>query len=198
MATKSIFKKFPITNEEYRQLEKKFDSLCCFAAWQLKRKNSSNNCPEEFDDYVQDFREAMVTAGAYYKRQVYIQDCLAAASRAATDPFTRSVVDELKRLWADRKRHGASRQKFGDHQENILDRLVARLVPSAARPRRDRPLTIDKRFPRYCKNVIWNKQKAAGRKISRERSLRTGLVSLSQYDYFADSDSLAYLEPAHG
>jgi hypothetical protein len=187
MATKSIFDNFPLTDAEYLLLDEEFGDLCRFAAWQLKRKNVKNNCTEDFDDYVQDFREAMMTAGVYYKRQTYIQDSLALAEEHAPDEFTRAVVAELNRLWKDRKRHGANRQKFGDLQERILDRLVAQTVPAHLRPKKDRPLVLDQRFPKYCKNVIWNRQRSTGRKITRERAIRNGLVSLSNFDYLSCS-----------
>ncbi len=192
MATNNIFQKFPITNEEYELLEAKFGNLANFAAWQLKRKNVKNNTTDEFDDFVQDLRMSIVCAGSYYKRQVYIEDCLTIAKRFARDTFTKSVLKELSRLWKDRTRHGASRQKFGEHQEDILEQIVEKIVPEHLRPKRNRPLTIDKRFPTYCKNVIWNKQKSVGRKISRERTIRTGLVSLSEFDYLSQADSPSF------
>lgn len=194
MGTKSIFDRFRITDDEYLELSSQFEDLCRFAAWQLKRKNVKNNCTEDFDDYAQDFREAMMTAGVYYKRQTYIEDCLDLAERHAADDFTRAVVDELRRLWRDRKRHGASRQKFGDLQERILDRIVGQVVPAADRPQKDRKLVFDKRFPNYCKRIIWNKQLSAGRKITRERGLRNGLVSLSEFDYLSsDASNWSYV-----
>lgn len=181
--TINIFQNFPISNDEYIELEKKFEDLCKFAAWQLKRKNVKNNCTDELDDYIQEFRTAMVHAGSYYKRQLYIEDCLKSAADHAKDRFTVKIVKELQRLWEDRKRHGASRQRFGEHQERILENIVKRVVPKQFQPNKNKSLVIDKKFPTYCKNIIWNRQKAVGKKISRERSIRTGLVSLSSYDY---------------
>lgn len=181
--TTNIFQSFPISNSEYVELEDKFGQLCHFAAWQLKRKNVKNNCTDELDDYIQEFRTAMVHAGSYYKRQLYIEDSLATAAKYAKDKFTKKIVKELQRLWDDRKRHGASRQRFGEYQERILERIVKRIVPKESQPNKNKSLIIDKKFPTYCKNIIWNRQKAVGKKISRERTIRTGLVSLSSFDY---------------
>jgi hypothetical protein len=181
--TVNIFQNFPISNDEYIELESKFEDLCKFAAWQLKRKNVKNNCTDELDDYIQEFRTAMVHAGSYYKRQLYIEACLETVAKYAKDKFTKKIIKELQRLWENRKCHGASRQRFGEYQERILERIVKRIVPKEDQPNKNRSLIIDKKFPTYCKNIIWNRQKAVGKKISRERCIRTGLVSLSSFDY---------------
>ena len=90
---------------------------------------------------------------------------------------------ELERLWKDRTKHGAGRQNFGKKEEAALDDWVDKLVPSAIRPNKKAPLQIDRKFITYCKAVIWNKQKSLGKKITREKSIRSGIVSLSEYDY---------------
>lgn len=185
MGTKSIFEKFPVTNSEYVELESKFEDLCKFAAWKLKNMNTNNNCTDELDDFIQEFRMSIIRAGSYYKRQLYIEDCLKIAGNYARDPFVKNILKELSVLWRNRTRHGARRQKFGDLQEEILEEIVRRVVPENKRPERNRLLFIDKRFPTYCKRIIWNAQRAVGRKISRERGLRTGLVSLSEMDHFS-------------
>lgn len=179
----TITSKFPITSEEYNVLDVKFGNLCHFAAWQLKKKNSKNSLTNDPEDDVQELRIALMRAGSYYKRQTYIEACFDSLDKHANDPFIQSMVAELKKLWIDRRRHGANRQKFGEFQEVILDRLVKKHVPKDERPLKSQPLKVDAKFTIYAKQIIWNAQKSLGKQITREKSWRTGLVSLSNYDY---------------
>lgn len=183
----SIFSRFPITDTEYTQLESRFGNLCYYAAWQLKKKNSQNYLTNDPEDDVQDLRFAMMRAGSYYKRQTYIESCFQALHAHVKDKFVKSLARELHRLWKDRKRHGANRQKFGEFQEAMLDRLVRKYVPKESRPAKDKPLAIDSKFATYAKQIIWNEQKSLGKHITREKGWRTGLVSLSEFDYLAES-----------
>ena len=178
----TIVNSFPITELEYEVLDKKFGKLCHYAAWELKRKNAKNNVNDPDDD-VQELRIALVRAGSYYKRQTYIESCFAALENHVKDKFIMKVFSELKQLWEDRRRHGANRQKFGVHQQIILDQLVKKYVPEEERPEREQLLNLDLKFTTYCKQIIWNAQKSLGKKITREKSWRTGLVSLSDFDY---------------
>lgn len=178
-----IVNNFPISHEEYEELDRNFGKLVHFQAWGLKKKNAMNNCPEDQEDIAQDLRIALIRAGSYYKRQTYIQDSFAALEKHVGDPFMRVMIDELKGLWTKRTRHGANRQKFGQFQEMLLDRLLKKYVPKSERPERNRRLVLDKEFYGYCKSITWNELKLAGKKITREKSIRTGLVSLSEYDY---------------
>lgn len=186
MATKSIFRSFPVTDDEYNELEDKFGDLCKCQSWQLKRRNIKNNPGADLDDFIQDQRIAMLTAGCYYKRQRYIESCLELAIEHVKDPFIKQVIQELSNLWDNRKRHGANRQKFGDYQEKLLSQMVRQVVPRHLWPKKNRPLEFDNKFANYCKTITWNKQKSAGRKISKERSFRSGLVSLSEFDYLQE------------
>lgn len=192
---------FPITNEEYLELDKKFGNLCFYASWQLKKKNSNNNQTNEPEDDVQELRIALIRAGSYYKRQTYIEDCFKSlgvsidedgepviSSSCVKDKFIRKLILQLCKLWDDRRRHGANRQKFGSFQEIILERLVKKYVPINLRPQRDQPLKIDTKFTTYCKQIVWNAQKSLGKKITREKSWRTGLVSLSEHDHLASNN----------
>lgn len=190
MATKSIFRTFPLTNDEYAELESRFGDLCKFQSHQLRRKNLKNNPGFDLDDFIQDQRMALFTAGCYYKRQMYIVSSLALVKEYAKDSFTEQVCRELQSLWDNRKRHGANRQKFGEHQERLLTRLVRQCVPRHLWPRKNRPLEFDHKFTNYCKSITWNKQKTNGRKISKERSFRSGLVSLSEFSYLDKDDGL--------
>lgn len=180
---KQIICDFPITDTEFDDLDKKFSKLCWHAAHELKKKNSNNNFIEDAEDIKQELQMSMLRAGSYYKRQVYIEKCFDAVKRHATDRFVRKIVEQLEDLWANKTRHGANRQKYGKFQERMLDRLVRSLVPKHERPDRCAPLCIDSKFATYCKAIVWNGQKSMGKKITREKSIRSGMVSLSEFDY---------------
>jgi hypothetical protein len=181
----TIVHNYPVKEEEYKLLDEKFGKLAHYAAWQLKKKNSKNSLTNDPDDDVQELRIALIRAGSYYKRQTYIEQCFEALGGNVTDKFMKSLLKELKQLWKDRRKHGANRQKFGVFHELILDRLVAKYVPKEERPVKDSPLSIDTKFCVYCKQILWNAQKSLGKQITREKSWRTGLVSLSEFDYLA-------------
>lgn len=184
----TIVNKYPITSEEYGILDTKFGNLCHYAAWQLKKKNSQNAMTNDPEDDVQELRIALIRAGSYYKRQCFIESSFEALDAHVKDKFIIALVNQLKKLWIDRRRHGANRQKFGDFQEVILERLVRKHVPKEHRPMMSTPLKIDAKFATYCKQIIWNAQKALGKQITREKSWRTGLVSLSEFDYLASAE----------
>lgn len=182
---KNIALSFPITIQEYNELEDKFGNLIEYAAWQLIKKNSRNNHTDEQQDIAQELRISLIRAGSYYKRQIYIEKCLDLCEQHADTKFYKCLVAELKDLWSNKTRHGANRQKFGPHQELILERLVTRLVPKDQMPSKNEPLKIDSKFITYCKAITWNAQKAMGKRITREKSIRGGQVSLSEFDYLA-------------
>jgi hypothetical protein len=122
-------------------------------------------------------------AGSYTKRQVYIEKCLVVAKEFATDEFMMKLITELENLWENRTRHGANRQKFGKFQEDLLHRIVRQIVPKERRPNKKENLKIDSKFATYCKAIVWNGQKSMGKKITREKAIRSGQVSLSEFDY---------------
>jgi len=181
----TITSKFPITSDEYNSLDVKFGNLCHYAAWQLKKKNSKNSLTNDPEDDVQELRIALMRAGSYYKRQTYIEKCFESLDKCVNDKFIKAIVNELQQLWTDRRRHGANRQKFGEFQEVILDRLVKKHVPKEKRPSKSQPLEIDTKFSVYAKQIIWNEQKSLGKQITKEKSWRGSLVSLSEYEYLA-------------
>lgn len=220
---KTICESFPITNSEYFNLENEFGRLAKKAAWELLRKNTRNNHTDDFDDINQELLMSIIRAGSYYKRQIYIEQCIiksiehigginaikllqyivsvskpddylryeakAALKRMpkseaiSANEFLIFVLQELVNLWHNRTRHGANRQKFGNFQERLLERIVREVVPKELRPDKKQPLKIDTKFATYCKAITWNAQKSMGRKITREKSIRTGIVSLSEFDY---------------
>lgn len=179
----SIVNDFPVSESEFMILDEKFGQLCHYAAWQLKKKNSNNNHTDEQEDVAQDLRIALLRAGSYYKRQTYIENCFTVLQQTLRDKFVKSILEELVDLWNNRTRHGANRQKFGEYQEAIMERLLVKFVERDLRPKRAAPLEMDAKFVTYCKQIIWNQQKAIGKKITREKSWRNGLVSLSEFDY---------------
>lgn len=178
-----IVNNYPITGDEYDLLMKKFEKYCFYIAWQLKKNNSKNNSTDDLEDITQQLKIAVIKAASYYKRQTYIENCFAVLNTCLEDKFLKKILGRLKRLWLDRTRHGANRQKFGDHQEMILEKLLLTNTKLDQRPDRHRSLIIDKKFHRYCKQICWNEQRAMGKKITREKSLRVGLTSLSEFDY---------------
>jgi hypothetical protein len=181
----SICDSFPITDSEYSSLEKQFGSLAKYASWQLLKKNTKNNHTDEFDDVNQELLMSLIRAGSYYKRQVYIEHCFKVAKINAEDCFIKFILGELEGLWQNRTHHGANRQVYGEFQENILENIVKKVVPAPQRPNKDSPLKIDAKFTTYCKAIVWNMQKSLGKKITREKTLRAGASSLSEYDHLS-------------
>lgn len=180
---REIIHDFPITEKEFTELDRRFSKLCWHAAHELKKKNSNNNYIDDAEDIKQELQMSMLRAGSYYKRQIFIEKSLAVAKKYAKDKFVLRMVNELQDLWENRTRHGANRQKYGKFQERLLDRIIRKIVPKEERPNKDAPLKIDSKFSTYCKAIVWNGQKAMGKKITREKSIRSGMVSLSEFDY---------------
>lgn len=180
-----FFDDFTLSNAEWSALEEKFGALLSFQSWQLLRMNAKNNHTDEFEDVSQMQRLAMYRAGCYHKRQVYIQSCLKAAIEHVSDPLVADVVRELVHLWDNKTRHGAGKVKYGDYQQDLLDKIVLGHVPAECRPDRNSPLEIDATFAKYFKAITWNSKKTLGKKITREKSWRSGLTSLSEHDHLA-------------
>jgi hypothetical protein len=180
-----IFANFPITESEFSELDKKFGKLGYYAAHQLRKKNSRNNFTDDIDDISQELQLSVIRAGSYYKRQVYIERSLLVALQFAKDHFLQTILNELCELWDNRTRHGANRQKFGRYQEILLQRIVNKIVPKHVRPDKAAELEIDTKFARYCKQIIWNAQRSLGKKITREKPIRSCMVSLGDYNYLA-------------
>ena len=178
-----ICNNFRINEKEFNELEKKFGKLCWHAAHELKRKNIHNNFTDEAEDIKQELQMSMLRAGSYYKRQIYIEKSLNLAKKYAKDKFVRKEIIDLNELWENRTRHGASRQKFGAYQEKLLDKIIRKVVPKQERPNKKENLTIATKFSVYCKAIVWNGQKSMGKKITREKGIRSGQVSLSEFNY---------------
>ena len=121
---KIIQDSFPVTEEEYAILDKKFGELCEYQAWQLIKKNTRNNHTDNQEDIAQDMRIALLRAASYYKRQCYIESCIEICKKHVEDQVMKSVLKQLMNLWKNKTRHGANKQKFGPHQEKMLDKKV--------------------------------------------------------------------------
>lgn len=180
-----ICKEWRVTEQEYFDLEKQFGRLCEKQAWVLLQKNCKNNHTDEQTDVAQEMRVAMIRAGSYYKRQMYIQKCLKVCHEYAYDKgkFIRYLWASLADLWKNKTRHGANRQKFGPPQEELLTKLVRKIVPKSEWPDKKAPLPLTPEFFTYCKSITWNAQKALGKKITREKVIRSQMASLSEFDY---------------
>lgn len=174
---------YSINESEFKELDMKFGRLIWHAAHELKKKNTRNNFIEDLEDIKQELQMSMLRAGSYYKRQVYIEKCFESVRKHVKDKFVKMLLEQLEDLWLNRTRHGANRQKYGAFQEKMLDTMVKKIVPKNEIPDKNAPLKIDSKFATYCKAIVWNGQKSMGKKITREKSIRTGLVSLSEFDY---------------
>ena len=188
MVKNDIMKNYQLTNEEYLILDEKYGDLTQFAAWQLYKKNTRNNHTDDQEDIAQELKISMMKAAAYYKRQVYIEKCLELCKQNAKDKMSIYIIDNLINLWSNRTRHGASKQKFGPYQEDMLEKLTNKLVLPKYRPNKSLSLNLNdksenKRFKIYVSSIIWNSTRFIGKKITKERTIRTGLTSLSEYDY---------------
>lgn len=181
----NIVRSFPISNEEYAELEKKFGKLAYYASWKLKEKNSRNSVTNDIEDDTQEMSIAIIRAGSYYKRQTYIENCFSVLKNYLTDNLLLDILRELELLWSKRKSHGAGKQKFGEFQEKILETMVQRHVPFDNLPDRNKKLKIDDKFKTYCKNILWNQSRFLGKQITREKSIRNGLVSIDKFTNLA-------------
>ena len=174
---------FNINDQEYKELQHRFGKLAWHASHELKKKNSCNNYTDDPEDIQQELQMSMLRAGSYYKRQIYIESCFVAVKKHSKDKFICRMIEELENLWRNRTRHGANKQKFGPFQEQLLSKLVRAIVPKDQQPDKAASLKIDAKFSTYCKAIIWNGQKSMGKKITREKSIRSGQVSLSEYEH---------------
>lgn len=181
----NICKDWRITEQEYIELDKKFGKLAEYASWELFKRNTKNNHTEEQQDIAQELRIALIRAGAYYKREVYIESCFEVCELHIKDDFIIKLVAALKHLWENKTRHGANKQKFGDYQELLLNKIVKKYISPNLRPNRNENLKIDSRFSTYCKAITWNAQRQLGKKITRERAFRNYQASISEYDYLS-------------
>jgi len=175
--------KFSVTSEDYDILDREFGELCQYQGWQLIKRNSKNNHTDDQEDVAQEMRMSLIIAATYHKRQVYIKNCLELCDKYVDDVFCRKVLKHLSDMWFKRTKDGSKRKKFGQHQEEVLDNLLHEFVPDSEKPEVNAPLDMNGEFSNYAKSVTWNRQKTLGKKITKEKGIRTGLVSMSEYDF---------------
>jgi len=94
-------------------------------------------------------------------------------------------LNTIYNLWLNRTKHGANRQLFGIPEEKILEKLVNLTTVKKSKPQKNAGLIMDSKFDTYAKQILWNAQRSLGKKISKERPIRTGQVSLSDFDYLS-------------
>lgn len=179
-----IFQMFKINADEFKELEEKFGQLCLYASWQLISNNSRNNHQLDVEDIKQELLMAVIRSGSYYKRQTYIESSFETLERHIPEEgIFKKLFDSLKDLWKNKTHHGAYRRKFGDPQEEILEKLVKKFVPSDERPDINLRLSINIKFIVYTKQIIWNAARHVGKKITKEKTIRVGQVSLSEHEH---------------
>ena len=181
----NISKNFPVTEEEYFKLDAKFGKLCYYASWQLSRRNTNNNHNFEIEDFQQEMMISILRAGSYYKRQCYIEQSFEAVKKSCKLKKYIARLNNLINLWENRTKHGANRQIFGEPEEMILEKLVKLTTPINLRPNKETDLILDGKFFTYAKQILWNCQRSIGKKITKERPIRVGQVSLSDFDYLS-------------
>jgi hypothetical protein len=180
----TIFQMFKINAEEFKELEEKFGQLCLYASWQLISNNSRNNHQLDVEDIKQELLMSVLRAGSYYKRQTYIESSFDILEKhVPQEGIFKKLFDSLKDLWKNKTHHGAYRRKFGEPQEEILEKLVKKFVPLQERPDINLKLIINTKFIIYTKQIIWNAARHVGKKITKEKTIRVGQVSLSEHEH---------------
>jgi hypothetical protein len=180
----NISDNFPITENEYRELDAKFGQLTHYISWQLLKKNTRNNHTDDEEDIAQEIKISLIRAGSYFKRQVYIERCLTLCDEYTKGRFNKKLVKTLQSLWNNKTRHGAGKQRFGQPQIDMLEKLVDAFVPENKRPSKTEPLDVNsKKFAIYCKSICWNTSKHIGKQISKMKTIRNGSVSLNEFEY---------------
>ena len=181
--THRILKEWPISDEEFQDLEKQFARLSHKQAWTLIKMNYRNNFSDEEEDIVQDMRLGMMKAAAYTKRQRYTVACFEKLREHCHDAKELLLIDEMESIWEERKNPGGGKRKFDKPREKLLEKLVKKYVPEQDRPNRNERLILDARFKTYCKTITWNEIKQKGKRITREKFWRSGIVSLSEHEF---------------
>lgn len=186
---------FKLTDDEWQQIHKNFWKLCRHQAKSLLNMNTKGSHTDDQDDIEQEMYQSMIIAAMYHKRQCFIDSCFNALANNVKDKGLLEIISKLESLWrpeASDELQATPRRRFGEHQEKTLYRLVNSCLPSALRPSPNTPFKFNEKFERYCKANTWNRIKTLGRKITKERTLRSGMASLSSFNYLVHSDG----EPA--
>lgn len=174
----AVLSKFRLSDKEWIDLDKKYGKLCKFQARTLLDKNTTSMHTEDYEDIEQEMRQSMIVAALYAKRHKYIEDCFEIGNKIIKDDKNLFTLNKLESIW----RNKATR--FTRVHDQMLEDLMINCVPENYRPSPNTPLDVDSsKFKAYCKGITWNRCKAMGRKITKERPLRSGIVSLSKFDF---------------
>lgn len=182
-----LISRFKVTDKEWLMLEKSFGKLCVFQTNDFLSRNTKTNHTDDYEDVLQEAKQAVLIAALYHKRQTYIKKCIDVLCEYEMDKNDSTIFEKLKNDWENKTKHGAKRQRFGIKQEISLDNLVQKYVPNDKKPDPKSELEVDFKFAKYCKQISWNRLKTMGKKITKERSIRSGSVSINEFDYVASS-----------
>ncbi len=80
------------------------------------------------------------------------------------------------------------KKKFCNDHELMLTELVSKHVPEKLQPKQSDPLEFTEKFLAYCKRISWNRCKALGANVTKNRSVRSGMVSISSFNYMASDN----------
>ncbi len=197
---KSVYiqKRYPISNDEYKVLDDKYDKLCWFAANGLARSNKKSE--EDLQDYHSDIQIGMFRAGSYYKRQCFLEATFSYLNNCKLFMDSNEIEEltVLKNTWSNHK----TRSSFGKPQENELIVLLNKFEGVAYNsdsnkidiPDINTSLRFDRNFEVYCKAIIWNTKKSLGQQISKENANRNNEISLSEWEFLEGGDIRTSME----
>jgi hypothetical protein len=171
---KSLFiqKRYPISDQEYGELDKKYGKLCWFAASKLAGKQ--HRTPEDLDDFHAEIQIGMCRAGSYYKRQTFIEKAFDYLDQHKLSKDDKSKINDLKEIWFTKK------SAFTEDKEDILRAILDSKQKETKEIDGNVSLEFDEKFKIYCKAIIWNTAKALGQQISKENSARASEMSLDE------------------
>ena len=61
--------------------------------------------------------------------------------------------------------------------------LAGKFVQEIEMPSKNAQIIINNKFKIYAKRIIWNASRFIGKKITKEKTIRVGQVSLSEHDF---------------
>lgn len=184
-----IQKRYPITNEEFEVLEKKYGKLCWFAASKLASSNKKSE--EDLQDFHSEILIGMFRAGSYYKRQTFIENVLEYLNKCRVYMSAEDLTSlkMLIKTW-DRK------ADFTEIHEVIIRDILAKYQDAIAdkTPSDTFTLQFNEKFEVYCKAIIWNTKKSLGQSISKENEHRCQEVSLDEWGFLEGGDVSRMIE----
>lgn len=183
----ACLKRFSLSNDEWMQLHKQFHKLSCFQARSLVDRNNMGSHTDDYEDIEQEMRQHVVIAAMYHKRQCFIDDSFKVLKGYVKNKKDTREFLQLEMLWVKKRTEDGVKQKFGREQEARLQKMIDELVPEGERPDPSNPLRFTEQFITYCKQITWNRIRTLGRNISKQKPIRSGLVSISSYNYLASN-----------